>query len=113
MYREKDENILLKVLRFIKYNKLFTLITLIVLFMLAYIFFSDQGYLVRLKYKNEKEKLESQLANEKLKQDSLRKIIDSLNNSDAMIEKIAREKYFMTKEGEVIYRVLNDTNTKK
>lgn len=113
MIKQRDENIFIKIIRFIKYNKVFTVIAIIVLLLLTYIFFSDKGFLARMKYQKEKERLEKQLAAEKNKQDSLRKVIDSLTNSDAMIEKIAREKYFMTKDGEIIYKVLNDTNKNK
>lgn len=113
MIRNRDENILVKLLKFIKYNKLFTVIAIIVLFMVSYILFSDKGFFTRMRYQKEKEKLEKQLISEKNKQDSLRKVIDSLTNSDAMIEKIAREKYYMTKDGEIIYKVLNDTNNNK
>jgi cell division protein FtsB len=109
MLSKNDENTFKKFLRFIKYNKLFTLVTFIVLFMVLYILFSNKGFLKRIKFQNEKEKIEKQVLIEKYRQDSLRKVIDSLMNSNVMIEKVAREKYYMSKEGEKIYKVEYDT----
>lgn len=113
MYREKDDNIFVKILRFIKYNKLFTLIIAVFLVLVFYIFFADKGFLTRLKFQREKAKLEKQLIEDRKKQDTLRMAVDSLLNSDLKIEKVAREKYFMTKEGEVIYKVEYDSSDKK
>ncbi|MFA7360905.1 MAG: septum formation initiator family protein [Candidatus Kapaibacterium sp.] len=113
MIRKNDENIFIRVLRFIKYNKLITFVIAIGLFMLFFIFFSDKGYLTRIKFQKEKDRIEKQVAEEKKKQDSLRKVIDSLTNSNDMIEKIARERYYMSKEGEIIYKVEQDTNDAK
>lgn len=113
MIRKNDENIFIRVLRFIKYNKLITFVIAIGLFMLFFIFFSDKGYLTRIKFQKEKDRIEKQVVEEKKKQDSLRKVIDSLTNSNDMIEKIARERYYMSKEGEIIYKVEQDTNDAK
>ncbi len=113
MNRKNDENIFIRVLRFIKYNKLITLVIAIGLFMLFFIFFSDKGFLTRIKFQKEKERIEKQVAEQKKQQDSLRKVIDSLTNSNDMIEKIARERYYMSKEGEIIYKVEQDTNDAK
>ena len=109
MIRKKDENTFKRILRFIKYNKLFTLVISVVLIMLLYILLSDNGFLKRIKFQNEKKRIENQVIMEKNKQDSLRKVIDSLLNSNVMIEKVAREKYYMSKEGEKIYKVEYDT----
>lgn len=113
MNKEISESILVKVLRFIKYNKFFTLLGLIIIFVVVYAIVADKGLLTRLKFQREKSKLEKQLIEEKKKQDTLRKEIDSLNNSDEKIERVAREKYGMTKEGEVIYKIELDSNVGK
>jgi cell division protein FtsB len=110
MNKEKGESILVKILRFIKYNKFFTLLGLIIISVVIYAIVADKGLLTRLKFQREKTKLEKQLIDEKKKQDTLRKEIDSLNNSDEKIERVAREKYGMTKEGEVIYKIEVDSN---
>jgi len=113
MNKENSESILVKVLRFIKYNKFFTLLALIIISMLIYAVVADKGVLTRFKFQNDKEKLEKQLIEEKKKQDTLKKEVDSLNNSDEKIERVAREKYGMTKEGEIIYKIEVDSNGSK
>lgn len=113
MIKEKSESVLVKILRFIKYNKFFTLLALIIFSVLIYAIIADKGLITRLKFQREKTKLEKQLIDEKKKQDTLRKEIDSLNNSDEKIERVAREKYGMTKEGEVIYKIELDSNVSK
>lgn len=110
---EKGESILVKVLRFIKYNKFFTLLVLIIISFVVYAIFAEKGLLTRFKFINEKTRLEKQLLEEKKKQDTLRKEVDSLNKSDEKIERVAREKYGMTKEGEIIYKIEIDSNGSK
>lgn len=110
MNKEKGESVFVKILRFIKYNKFFTLLGLIIISVVIYAVVADKGLITRLKFQREKTKLEKQLIDEKKKQDTLRKEIDSLNNSDEKIERVAREKYGMTKEGEVIYKIELDSN---
>lgn len=108
-----DEGILVKVLRFIKYNKFFTLLALVIISILIYAVLADKGLLTRLRFQNEKAKYEKQLIDERKKTDTLKKEVDSLNNSDEKIERVAREKYGMTKEGEVIYKIELDSNGSK
>jgi cell division protein FtsB len=113
MNKEKEEGILVKVLRFIKYNKFFTLLALVIISILIYAVLADKGLLTRLRFQNEKAKYEKQLIDERKKTDTLKKEVDSLNNSDDKIERVAREKYGMTKEGEVIYKIEVDSNGSK
>jgi cell division protein FtsB len=110
---EKSESFLVKILRFIKYHKFFTLLILIIVSMVVYSIIADKGLLTRFKFQREKTKFDKQLIEEMKKQDTLRKEIDSLNNSDEKIERVAREKYGMTKEGEVIYKIEIDSSGSK
>jgi cell division protein FtsB len=113
MNKDKSESILVKFLRFIKYNKFFTLLGLIIVSLIVYAVLADKGLMTRLKFQNDKARLEKQLIEEKKKQDTLRKEVDSLNSSDEKIERVAREKYGMTREGEVIYKIEIDSNGSK
>ncbi len=113
MNKEAGEGFLVKILRFIKYNKFFTLLILIIVSMFVYGVVASKGLLTRFKFQSEKARIEKLLIEEKKKQDTLRKEIDSLNNSDEKIERVAREKYGMTKEGEVIYKIEIDSNDSK
>ena len=113
MISKNDDNIFIRALRFIKYNKLITLFISIGLFMIIYIIFSDKGIITKIKFQKDKQSIEKQVSEKKQEQESLRKVIDSLTNSNDMIEKIARERYYMSKEGEIIYKVQKDTNDTK
>ena len=107
--RGTGESVLVKTLRFIKYNKLLFILAVIAVSVLVFSVFADKGLLTRLKFQSEKKKLEKQLDDEKKKQEELKKEVDELNNSTDKIEKIAREKYGMTKEGEQIFKIEVDS----
>ena len=109
MYKEKRDSILTVIARFIKYHKILIGIMVIFLSVAVYSVFSDKGVLTRIRMGREKERLNRLLEDEKRKQDSLKKEIDLLNNSDRKIEKTAREKYGMTHEGEIIYKIEVDS----
>lgn len=107
--RDDNVSILTKAARFLKYNKLFFILTIIAVAMIVFSIFAEKGLLTRFKFQSEKKKLEKQLEDEKKKQEELKKEVDELNNSTEKIEKIAREKYGMTKEGEQIYKIEVDS----
>jgi cell division protein FtsB len=71
--------------------------------------FSNNGLLKRMKLENEKKELEKNISIEQKKSDSLEKKIKEIQTSDQELERIAREKYGMTKEGEKIYRIYTDS----
>ncbi|MCU0372227.1 MAG: septum formation initiator family protein [Ignavibacteria bacterium] len=109
MYKAERDGILTVIARFIKYHKVLIGILVVFLVIAVYSLFSDKGLLTRIRMKREKEKLSRMIEEEKKKQDSLKKEIELLNTSDKKIEKIAREKYGMTKEGEIIYKIEVDS----
>jgi cell division protein FtsB len=108
-YSEEKDGIIKSVLRFLKYNKFFFIVAVLVSLLLLFSIFADKGLITRLKYQSDKKKMEKQLEDEKKKQEDLKKEIDELNNSNDKTEKIAREKYGMTKEGEVIFKIEVDS----
>lgn len=71
--------------------------------------FGNKGIIYRIKLESEKKQLEEQFQSEIKKGEELQKEIDELNNSEHKIEKVAREKYGLTKEGEQIYRIKVDS----
>jgi cell division protein FtsB len=109
MYKDKRDGILTVIARFVKYHKVLIGILVVFLVIAAYSVFSDKGLLTRIRMNREKERLSRMMEEEKKKQDSLKKEIELLNTSDKKIEKIAREKYGMTKEGEIIYKIEIDS----
>lgn len=69
----------------------------------------NKGIIQRIKLESEKRSLEEQLNAEVEKSRDLQKEIEELKSSEDKIEKVAREKYGMTKEGEKIYKVIIDS----
>ncbi len=76
----------------------------IVLLVAFTVTFTEKGFYAYYQLKAEKERLENQIDSLKKTNDSLRKEIKLLQNSDEKIEKVAREKYGMVKPGEKIYK---------
>ena len=71
--------------------------------------FGNKGIIYRIRLESEKKQLEEQFQTEINKSEELQKEINELNNSENKIEKVAREKYGLTKEGEQIYRIKVDS----
>jgi len=71
--------------------------------------FGNKGIISRVRLESEKKQLEEQFQTEINKSEELQKEINELNNSENKIEKVAREKYGLTKEGEQIYRIKVDS----
>ncbi|MEO8664143.1 MAG: septum formation initiator family protein [Ignavibacteria bacterium] len=101
---------LLKIIaRFIKYNLKLFFVVIFFIGLISLAVFGNKGILQRFRLESEKKELEKQLEAEHKKSDDLRKEIDDLKTSDEKMEKIAREKYGMTKDGEKIYKVVVDS----
>lgn len=109
MNKTERDGMLVVIARFFKYHKVMLFFIFLFAGVAAYSIFSDKGLLTRMKLNKEKEKIIKQVEEEKRKQDSLKKEIEQLNTSDKKIERIAREKYGMTKEGEIIYKIETDS----
>lgn len=111
----REESLVKKILRFLKYNRIFMLFVLILMFFVLYSIFGNKGLIERLSMQNEKVELEKLLDLENLKTKELQKEIEALQNSDKKLEEVARERFGMTKEGEEVYKILIDSseNTKE
>ena len=82
---------------------------LVLLVIVIYAVFGKKGILQRVELEMENEELRTKLKEEQEKTIMLQKQIDELKSSDKEIEKVAREKYGMLKEGEEIYKVHVDS----
>ena len=82
---------------------------LVLLVIVIYAVFGKKGILQRVELEMENEELRTKLKEEQEKTIMLQKQIDELKSSDKEIEKVAREKYGMMKEGEEIYKVHIDS----
>jgi cell division protein DivIC len=92
-----------KFLKKLKMRK--TIILLITAVALVYILFDQHGLIQRIRLSGEKSALESKIRILRMQNDSMRIEIEKLQKSDAEIERIAREKYFMRRNGEKIIKV--------
>ncbi len=70
-----------------------------------YVFFGPRGVVKRVQLQREKANLEEQIRTAEAEQRALQAQSKALDGDKAAIEKVAREKYGMVKEGETVYRV--------
>jgi len=107
--KEKKENLLVIIARFIKYHKILVLYIIFLISAVYMYLFSNNGLLLRFKLEKEKKEIEKQIEIENKKKDSLKNKIKDIQTSDWELEKIAREKYGMTRDRETIYRIYIDS----
>ena len=105
----KDDNFFRNVARYVYLRRRFFLYLIILLAILAYAVFGKKGILQRVELEMENRDLQRKLKDEQEKTNMLQKEIEDLKNSYKKIEKVAREKYGMTKEDEEIYKVEVDS----
>ncbi len=81
------------------------LILLLIAIGLVYILFDQRGLIQRMRLASEKGTLEDRIERLRVQNDSMRVEITKLQTSDKEIERIAREKYFMHRNGEKVIKV--------
>ncbi len=81
------------------------LILLLIAIALVYILFDQRGLIQRMRLASEKGTLEDRIERLRVQNDSMRVEITKLQTSDKEIERIAREKYFMHRNGEKVIKV--------
>jgi cell division protein FtsB len=77
---------------------------------MVYAVFGKKGILQRVELEMENKELQQKLKEEQEKTLYLQKEIEDLKNSEKKIDKVAREKYGMVKDGEEIYKVQIDSS---
>ncbi len=82
---------------------------IVLLLIVSYAVFGKKGILQRVELEMENKELQRKLKDEQDKTLMLQKEIEELKSSDKKIEKVAREKYGMMKDGEEIYKVQVDS----
>lgn len=95
--------------RYILHRKKFFLYLLVLLLILGYAVFGKKGILQRVELEMENRELREKLKTEQDKSLMLQKEIEDLKTSDKKIEKVAREKYNLAKDGEEFYKVMTDS----
>jgi cell division protein FtsB len=105
----KDENLLKNLIRYVYQRRRFFFYFSILLVILSYAVFGRKGILQRVELELQNRGLVQKLIYEKQRTTVLQNEIELLKTSDKKIEKVAREKYGMVKEGEEIYKVVIDS----
>ena len=87
-------------------SKIFKIIYVILaLSIITLLLISENGIIKYINLKNEVKELKVAIDSSKIQAERLSKEIDSLENSDVKVEKVAREKYRMKFEGEIPVRI--------
>ena len=105
----KEDSFFKNIVRYIFKRKRFFLYLLVLLVILSYAVFGKKGILQRVELEMENRQLKEKLRTEQDRSMMLQKEIEEIKTSDKKIEKVAREKYSMVKEGEEIYKVVTDS----
>jgi len=106
--REKS-SLIRTLARFIKYNSRLVFVIVFFLGLISLSVFGNKGLIQRIQLESEKKDLEEILKAEIKKTEELQKEIEELKVSNNKIEKVAREKYGMTREGEKIHKIIVDS----
>ena len=109
MSSRKEDGFFINIFRYLYLRKNMVIFLLILLVIISYAVFGKKGILQRVELEMENKELRTKLKEEQEKTIMLQKQIDELKSSDKEIEKVAREKYGMLKEGEEIYKVHVDS----
>lgn len=104
-----DDSFFKNIVRYIFHRRKFFLYLIVLLLILSYAVFGKKGILQRVELEMENRDLKERLKTEQDKTIMLQKEIEDLKTSDKKIEKVAREKYGMVKDGEEIYKIVTDS----
>jgi cell division protein FtsB len=105
----KEDSFSKNIVKYIYHRRKFFIYLLILVAILSYAVFGKKGILQRVELEMENSQLKEKLKSEQDKSLMLQKEIEEIKTSDKKIEKVAREKYNMVKEGEEIYKVVTDS----
>jgi cell division protein FtsB len=105
----KEDRFFKNLIRYTYQRRKFFFFALVMLALLSYAVLGKKGLLQRYELDMENRDLKEKLKNEQERTLILQKEIEDLKTSDKKIEKVAREKYGMTKDGEEIYKIVVDS----
>ena len=88
-----------------KTNKRLSIILVGGFVLLLYVFFNSNGILARLRLEHQKVEIQQKIRAAEDEQQKLREQSKALDGDKKAIEKVAREKYGMVREGEKVYKV--------
>ncbi len=85
-----------------------TLILVASAILVVYLTFDNKGVIARVSLESQKKELEQKILQAEAETKALHAQIRALQGDRKTIEKIAREKYGMARDGETVYRVKKD-----
>jgi len=106
----KEDGFFKNIFRYIYQRRRFFIFIIILFAITAYAVFGKKGLLQRYELEMENRELIQKLKDEQEKNIKLQKEIEDIKTSDKKIEKVGREKFGMTKEGEEIYKIQIDSS---
>ena len=86
-------------------NKKRVVIILVGAIILGFVMFGNRGFVQRFRLQGEKSRLEQSIREAEAQTDSLQKESKALDGDKRAIEKVAREKHKMERDGDRVYRV--------
>ena len=89
-------------------NRVLLLSLLVAVPVLSFLLFSNRGVVKRMSLVAEKEAMEQKVREVQAEQVRLQRLSKDLDKDPRAIEKVAREKYGMLREGETVYKVKKD-----
>jgi cell division protein FtsB len=104
----QPERFLKKIAKGAVKNKKRTIILVILFLLLLYLLFDNKGIVTRLRLESQHREWMEKLKADSLETMRLQEQIKALEGDKKTIEKTAREKYGMAREGETVYHVKKD-----
>jgi cell division protein FtsB len=104
----QPERFLKKITKSASKNKKRTAIIILAFLILLYLLFDNKGIITRVKLESQKRDWMEKVKADSLETQRLREQIKALEGDKKTIEKTAREKYGMTRDGETVYKVKKD-----
>ncbi|HUL43284.1 MAG TPA: septum formation initiator family protein [Bacteroidota bacterium] len=86
-------------------NRNFLLTLLVAVPVFSFVTFSNKGIIQHLALESRKHEMQEKIMKEQEEQQRLQAQSKALENDPKAIEKVAREKYGMAREGETVYKV--------
>ena len=94
-------------------TKGFIIGSVIALPILFYVLFGSHGVVQRIQLETRISELHRKIEREELGNEQLRALAKALDADLKAIEKVAREKYAMAREGETVYRIKSEVGSRK
>jgi cell division protein FtsB len=104
----KPERLLKKIVKKAANNKKRTILIIFLFALFLYLLFDNKGILRRLSLETQHREWIEKLQADSAETKRLQEQIKALENDNKAIEKTAREKYGMKREGETVYQVKKD-----